>query len=280
MTKEFIIYADESTQRGRYYSNFYGGALIRSDHIDHVRYTLHKVKQEHNLYNEIKWSKGTSRYLEKYKSVMDSFFELIRQGLIKVRIMFTQNSNVPVGLDAYQRENSYHLLYYQFIKHAFGLSYCHSGTTPIYLRMHLDKIPDTNERNSQFKAYLLSLQYTANFRRAHIKIRPDQIVEIDSHQHDILQCLDVVLGAMQFRLNDQHKIKPVGAVQRGKRTIAKEKLYKHIRGHIAQIYPNFNIGVSTGIQGDKLNLWRQPYRHWLFVPRTYRRDRSRNKKAP
>ena len=29
MAKEFIIYADESTNKGEFYSNFYGGALIQ-----------------------------------------------------------------------------------------------------------------------------------------------------------------------------------------------------------------------------------------------------------
>lgn len=277
MTKEFIIYADESTQKGQYYSNFYGGVLIRSDHIDHVRHALDEAKRQQNLYNEIKWSKVTAQYLEKYQEMMNTFFAFVRQDIIKVRIMFTQNSHVPVNLDAYQRENSYHLLYYQFIKHAFGLANSNQGQSPIHLRIYLDRMPDTQEKNAQFKAYLVSLQNTVHFRRARIKIKPDQIAEIDSHQHDILQCLDVVLGAMQFRLNDQHKVKPQNSVRRGSRTIAKEKLYKHIRQHICQMHPNFNIGITTGRQGDWANVWQQPYRHWLFVPTDYQRDESKKK---
>ncbi len=66
------------------------------------------------------------------------------------------------------------------------------------------------------------------------------------------------LGAMAFRLNDKHLVKPPGQVRRGKRTIAKEKLYKHILGRIRQLYPNFNIGESTGMQGDRANRWRTP----------------------
>jgi hypothetical protein len=283
MSQEFIIYADESTQKGNYYSNFYGGALARSADIDNVRRILREAKQERNLFNEIKWSKVSAQYLDKYIGVMDQFFALVQQDLIKVRIMFTQNAHVPVGLDAYQRENSYHLLYYQFIKHAFGLSYANAGQEPIHLRIYLDKMPDTREKNAQFKAYLRGLQDAAHFRQARINIREDQIAEVDSHQHDLLQCLDVVLGAMQFRLNDQHKVKPPESARRGKKTIAKEKLYKHIHKQICQMHPHFNIGVSTGTKGDRTNRWRHSYRHWLFIPGEYRHDGSQTKgkqKAP
>ncbi len=166
----------------------------------------------------------------------------------------------------------------EFIKHAFGLPYSHTGTTPIYLRIYLDKMPDTKEKNAQFKAYLASLQNASQFRRAKIKIKPDQIAEVDSSQHEIMQCLDVVLGAMQFRLNDLHKVKAPGSQRRGKRTIAKEKLYKHIRQHICKMHPNFNIGITTGRQGDWGNLWHHSYRHWLFVPSERRHDSSKKKR--
>jgi hypothetical protein len=81
--------------------------------------------------------------------------------------------------------------------------------------------------------------------------------------------LDVVLGAMAFRLNDMHLKKEPGQRTRGKRTIAKEKLYKHINTLIRQLYPNFNIGDSTGLGDEKENKWKQPYRHWRFIPKDF-----------
>ena len=38
-------------------------------------------------------------------------------------IMFRQNAHVPVGLTQEQPAGGYFRLYYQFIKHAFGLSH-------------------------------------------------------------------------------------------------------------------------------------------------------------
>lgn len=34
MAQEYLIYCDESAKTGKYFSNFYGGALIRSTDIE------------------------------------------------------------------------------------------------------------------------------------------------------------------------------------------------------------------------------------------------------
>ena len=145
------------------------------------------------------------------------------------------------------------------------------------LRIYLDSLPDTREKVSQFKSYLVALHYSPDFRRARIRLSADQITKVRSHDHVILQCLDVVLGAMQFRLNDLHKRITPGKRRRGKRTIAKENLYKHILRRIRDIYPNFNIGITMGIQRRKQLYWEHPYRHWLFIPRDSIIDNTQTK---
>ena len=106
------------------------------------------------------------------------------------------------------------------------------------------------------------------FSENNIFIRKEDIVEIVSHNHVVLQCMDIIMGAMQFRLNDKHLEKPSGQRRRGKKTIAKEKLYKHINKLIREIYPNFNIGISTG--GNLYERWEHPYRHWNFTPSEFK----------
>ena len=81
-----------------------------------------------------------------------------------------------------------------------------------------------------------------------------------SHNHLPLQFVDVVLGSIAFRLNRRH-------LGKSNRTKAKTELYKHINKKIREIYPNFNIGKSTGKKDDFTNLWKHPYRHWEFSPR-------------
>ena len=97
-------------------------------------------------------------------------------------------------------------------------------------------------------------------------VKKESIYEVDSKKHILMQCIDVVLGAMAFRLNDLHKEKPKGTMQRGKRTIAKEKLYKHINKKIRETRTNFNIGKSTSLDGNYQNTFNNPYMHWIFTP--------------
>lgn len=277
MSREYIIYADESISNGKYYSNFYGGALIRSDHLEPCQQILQRTKRDLKIGAEIKWSKVSKSYLEKYKTFAEKILNLIADNKIKYRIMFMQNATVPVGLSAEDKELEYYKLYYQFIKHAFGLKYIDSDEQ-VRLRIYLDKLPEMKERNKRFKSHISSLEKSPDFRRAGIKIPEDQIAEIDSKKHILLQSVDLILGAMAFRLNDKHKRKKPGSNRRGNRTIAKEKLYKFIRSKISnEIYKNINIGITTGIKGDVTNRWKHPYRHWKFTPKNHEFDSSKTK---
>lgn len=266
--KEYIIYCDESIEKGSFYSDFYGGVLISSTHLDIIQLALNIRKQELNLNREIKWSRVTRNYLDKYKAMMDIFFEYIHVNQIKARVMFRHNINQKRTLSKYDRTHGYFLLYYQFIKHAFGLKYSNSDTNqPIYIRTFFDELPDSKEKAELFKNHIFALQSLKDFEAANLKIRRRDINEIDSKNHVILQCLDVVLGAIAFRLNRMHKQKPKGQYRRGNRTIAKEELYKYIYKKICLTYPNFNIGITTGTNGKIENIWKHPYRHWSFMPK-------------
>lgn len=276
LSQEYLIYCDESIDNGKYFSNFYGGVLVRSSDLGQVQKVLQDRKIELNLLKEAKWSKVTDQYLSKYLGLMETFFDLVEADKIKTRIMFTQNNIVAKSLRSEQLENEYFLLYYQFVKHAFGLQYSNPTNSPIQVRLYFDDLPDTREKVASFKAYIAGLNHFRQFEDANIKISLNQIAEVKSHDHAIMQCLDVVLGSMQFRLNDKHKEKPEGSRFRGKRTIAKEKLYKYISQRIRKIYPNFNIGVSTA-RSDVRNSWLHPYRHWLFKPREHEIDVSKTK---
>ena len=278
MIRELIIYADESVKKGEYFSNFYGGVLVRSKDLNEVEDRLLTKAQELHLHNELKWQKVTAQYLDKYQEMMKLFSVLIASDKVKLRIMFTQNNIEPIGIDAYQKEHEYFLLYYQFIKHAFGLRHLPDQKEPIQLRIYFDKLPDTKEKVSLFKSHIVSLNKYPGFRKKNIRILPDQVTDVDSKQHIIMQCTDIVLGAIQFRLNNQHLIKPEGAKRRGKRTIAKEKLYKFINREIRNLYPGFNIGITTGTNGVNENRWVHPYRHWNFIPSNHKRDDSKTKK--
>lgn len=274
--KEYVLYCDESIKDGAYYSNFYGGLLIGAAHLQAVSTRLQFCKTAQNLLKEVKWQKVTDNYLAKYVALMNAFFDEVGAGRVKVRVMFRQNARKPKGLTPLQIEQAYFILYYQFIKHGFGFAAVPAHAGPVRLRVYFDQLPDTSEQKARFRGYILGLNESVAFRDAHLRIAAEDFVEVRSHDHVLLQCLDIVLGAMAFRLNDLHKAIPVGARRRGKRTVAKEKLYKHILARIRAIHPNFNIGISTG--GDYAGRWAQPYRHWSFIPKDHEYDEALTKR--
>jgi hypothetical protein len=268
--REYVLYCDESIRDGPYYSNFYGGALIAASHLENVRSKLQRAREDLNLHGEVKWQKVTSPYLEKYKRLMDCFFDEIAAGRVKVRIMFRQNARKARGLTPVQVAESYYRLYYQFIKHAFGFARVPKHSGPIALRVYFDQFPDTGEQVARFRGFILGLNKSKAFRSVQLSIRESDLTEVRSHDHVILQCLDIVLGAMAFRLNDLHKAIPKGKRRRGARTVAKERLYKHIHSRICAMKPRFNIGITTG--GSPADRWAQPYLHWAFLPKDHEYD--------
>lgn len=275
---EYIIWCDESVKNGKHYSDFYGGILVRSVHLREVNDRLRGVLDGLKYPHEAKWQNITAHTLEVYEAFVITLFKLMHEDKVKVRIMFRQSAHLAQNLTTKQRERSFHLLYYQFIKHSFGWPHANATGEAIHLRLYFDKLPDKAVHNEAFMNHIFALQRLDKFRSSQLVIRAEDIAEVDSRTHVELQALDVVLGAMAFRLNDLHKVIPEGKRRRGKRTVAKEKLYKTIRKEIEDLYPRFNIGESTGSNHRRYeNRWSAPYRHWKFLPRDFIVDESRYK---
>ena len=278
MKRQYLIYADESHRKGKYFSNFYGGALVNYIELEKITDKLNLKKKQLGLFQEVKWTKVTEQYLDKYIELIDYFFEFVKSNKIKIRIMFRQNALVPQELTKEQQKKEYFLLYYQFIKHAFGIDYCNlKEKDQVILKLYFDKLPDTKKKNKEFKGHIYALNDLFYINNVHIY--NEDIAEVDSKNHVILQCMDIILGAMNFKLNDMDKEKIPGTYKRGKRTISKEKLYKNILKNIRMIYPNFNIGMSTSIRKDFSNSWKDPYRHWSFKSKNSIFDSNLTKKS-
>jgi hypothetical protein len=275
--KEYILFCDESDKDGAYYSNFYGGLLVGASRYQTVTDRLNAAKRSQNLFKEVKWKKVTAAYLGKYKALMDAFFEEVSAHNVKVRIMFRQNAQEPLGLTPEQRQTTYWRLYYQFVKHAFGFGLMPHERTPTRLRIYFDRFPDTGEQAAKFKGYIEALGSSVPFRVVRLHLDKQDIAEVDSHDHVLLQCLDIVLGSICFRLNDRHLAKLPGKRRRGQTTVAKDELRKHILKHIQNLRPNFNIGITTG--GGPADRWAMPYRHWCFRPSEFEYDASRTKRG-
>jgi hypothetical protein len=257
----YYVWCDESIEKGKFFSDFYGGVIINKEDFEEINTELTKLFLSFNLGSELKWSKINDYQKVGYMKMMDLFFRYIKDGKLKIRIMFTETKHnaTPQG----KSDEKFLLLYYQFIKHAFGFQFM-DNTETNHIEFFFDDIPDKEEKKQEFKKFICDLQNLPEFQKAKVIIKIDEIAEVKSHKHILLQCLDVVLGAMATRLNKLNLIKPEGQRRRGKRTIAKEKVFKHILALIKTIQPNFRIATNTWHAGDTKNVWLMAYRHWIF----------------
>jgi hypothetical protein len=260
----YIIYCDESADKGEKFRDFFGGCIINSKDQFEITSALEAKKKDLMLEHEVKWTRVTENYLHKYIELIDLFFDYIQSGKIKVRIMFRATDDSTANISDSAVDDKYFKLYYQFLKHSFGLMHIPKECTPTNIIIYLDVLPDKHGKREEFKEFIHAMPKSMDFNDSDITIRSRDIIEVDSKNHVLLQCTDIVLGAMNFKLNGFDKVKPAGQAHRGKRTIAKEKLYKHILERIREIHPNFNVGVSTGDRGYSNPHWESPYEHWLF----------------
>ncbi|MCC8117602.1 MAG: DUF3800 domain-containing protein [Bacteroidales bacterium] len=260
------IYLDESEKNGTYFSNFYGGILIDSQNLKEFNERINKVITLMDLDGEeIKWQKVNAYTFPKYLKIIDELFTILEEGKAKIRLFFRHNKNIAVGLTPLQKHDEYTMLYYQFIKNSFGLTYAPHNKSH-KLRIIFDEMPIGQSQKVNFKKCLMALFNTPEMKAHRVSLEWGDIAEVDSKNHLPLQMVDLILGCICFRLNDKHKAKDSVSGKRGRRTILREKIYKHLLNRIRRLtYPNFNIGFSTSI--NKVSeKWSNPYLHWRFVP--------------
>ena len=176
--REYVLFCDESDREGRYYANFYGGLIVGGSQYKRVSAALDEVKHAQHLFGEVKWEKVSEQYLPKYVALMTAFFREIAAGAVKVRVMFRQRAHQPAGLTREDYELRYFKLYYQFIKHAFGLAHVTPMPNGVRLRLYFDRLPETHEKTEMFKGFIRALRTTRAFAAAGITIDRQDIVEV------------------------------------------------------------------------------------------------------
>lgn len=149
-------------------------------------------------------------------------FAILCEGKAKLRIFFRHRQYEPIGLNNEQRKKEYPKLYYQFIKNDFGLIYSNPQKKKIRVRLLIDDMPMKGADRESFLKAIYHLNELQSFQKANIHINDGDVAEVDSKKHLPLQVMDLVLGAMCFRLNDKHKERNIDG-KRAKRNIVKER---------------------------------------------------------
>lgn len=258
--EEINVYSDESRHRGERFL-LLGGLWIRVDDIVLVENEIRQLRNNNgyrdsagkwvDFHGEFKWTKVSDKYLHVYKDIVDLFFKLLDKDKIRFCAMLIDTHNPAVQKYDNIKRDGYFKLLYQL--------YLHNCKVPGLYKIYPDKIT-----NPQHKINLRKLQIALDKSLAKKfaelvpqENRPEYYVQsitpVDSKKTQILQIVDVIIGAIGYFQNRHF--------QRSGAKRAKVELMKHV----------FNKLIYSGtikISGKKFMVARSTrFNIWLFRPK-------------
>lgn len=269
----YTVYADEAwTQENEVlrFHRFYGGAMVRADKRQGIVADLAALRSELGLVGELKWRRVSPTNWERVAFMLDAFLEFVDARDITLRYMWLDRLFYNAGaLTEYHAEYGYYILYYFFLIYGFGLPY--HDLDEVRVEFFPDQLPKDEQKRAEFMTFLRHC-HTANVFKGRSPFRIIDVGDVDSRKHVLLQCVDVIIGAVGFRLNRFHERLQANR-RRAPGTRAKLALYERIRDHLGAIDMAergglaFSVGVSTGTGLDYDARWRNKFRQWNFRQR-------------
>lgn len=281
MSHTYEIYADEGwTHCGqplnRYWC-FFGGILGPEATLERLNTELKKIKADHSVKSEIKWTAVGANNITCCQAMVDCLFRHIRTYGIKYRQLFLDRALVHVIPEGTAIDSDLTVQFkicYQFLKHAFGLRYMPRGTGKTTVRIRLDDHSSKQHKND-LVAFGEKLPGILN--------RPDLEISVsflNSGKHERLQICDIMMGSAGFYGNKNHEHRKVGQRGMTDKQKLKRSLALHVYNQLKNLdsgergSKNFNWFESTGLQGNKNNMFNYMARIWKFHPSEFRRDRG------
>lgn len=281
MPKIYELYADEAWTHSspplRRYWCFYGGVFGPEETLDRLDTALLHVIRRFGLRGEVKWSRLNEQNIDCYIALIDTFFEVLRNEDIHYRQMFLDRSNVWLpehGSEPVSELEAQFKLYYQFLKHAFGLRYLPVNDVDgrIQVNLHLDNHSnqDLKSRLTRFVADLPRL-----LERDDIKI---SVSFINSSKSRRLQICDLLMGAAGSHGNQMQKQRPGGRRGMSAKQRLRDRVCLHIYNHLRRLDADtrntraFNWFETTGHDGNNANRLHHKARIWKFKPTRSRKD--------
>lgn len=121
-------------------------------------------------------------HYERYLKVVDELFDLAMEDKLKIRIFFRHNQYTAARLTPEERKADFQMLYYQFIKYAFGLPYAGNEELDV-MTLYLDEIPLRQSERDEFVSHIRELTKDPVLKRKGLCIAEDGIVEVNSKNH-------------------------------------------------------------------------------------------------
>jgi hypothetical protein len=264
--EEFNIYSDESRYRGERFLLF-GALWLRKSEVPSFEGKIRALRESEGYINdagvrvpflgEFKWTKaGSKRYLHVYKKLIDIFFEGLDEAQIRTCIMLVDTQDPTFKSYNNINGDGFYRFLYQL--------YLHNSRVPGIYNIYPDRITNPTHHVNLHElrrslSYSLRTKFSPMVNPAHLPVQfLREIRPIDSKSTDILQIVDVVMGAIGFYQNRCFEIE--GANQ------FKVELMKYVLDKI--IYSGalkFDGKNYLIVKSTRFNIW-------LFKPK--------NKKTP
>lgn len=174
-----------------------GGVITFSELIDNLEYQFSVYREALGMFAELKWTKVSWQKLDEYKIFLDIFFENRKIILFKSMVI----DMVEFDKKRFHNNNSdlsFYKMMYQFLLHSFG-RYLRAGDEVI---IHLDERVNTGYKLSTLCAILNNGLHKKYSYLDH-PIR--SIQAIDSKKSNLMQLADILMGAIGYEWNGNHK---------------------------------------------------------------------------
>jgi len=192
------VYADESCHTQHRFLVL-GGVACEHAAVAAVEARFAQIRQKHQLFGEVKWTKVSRAKYHVYQEFVDLFASLIRDGTLNFHSLIVDTSEFDhKSHNQGSSEIGFNKLIYQLLLHKFGRLYAENHRLYVYL----------DKRTT--KASLLTLQAMLNSGLAKqwdIRGFPIRRLDFrDSKSSDLFQANDLILGAMGHRKNGHQRL--------------------------------------------------------------------------
>ncbi|HEU4556081.1 MAG TPA: DUF3800 domain-containing protein [Chitinophaga sp.] len=194
--KLYHIYCDESRQSKDRFM-IIGGIIIPAESVQNFEATMQQYRAEQNMHAELKWSKVTNQKYKEYQRFIDYFFALNNTDKLHFKAIVIDNHQVNHHkYNNGNKELGFYKFYYQLLLHCFGLP-CYKRDEQTRFIIHPD------HRHSSYSLGELKVILNRGLSKK-LGIQTNAFVAIepkDSRQSEIVQIVDIILGAIGFQKN-------------------------------------------------------------------------------
>jgi hypothetical protein len=234
----YEIFCDESRPTCDRYMVL-GGIIVPRFSVGAINGDFETLRDLTRVHREIKWTKisNNDEWINKYKLFLNYFFDLNHRNRIRFHSLIVDRHKVDYKkyCDG-DKELGFYKFYYQLLLHKFGCKYVKDNNRFIVYPDRKQTSYPVPELRDVLNNGLAKV--TGNRSRPFVSVEPQ-----DSHDHNLLQMTDLLIGAIGYQKNGWHLLDNASA---GKIEIAR---------YVAQKAVIQDLGRDTLYFKQKFTVW-------------------------